>query len=227
LTQFLALDIGNSSLKYACFVDGERFETERLPLDADLEQLPSAERIVAVSVNPPTLERVRAARPALEVVGEALAVPLQAYGGCGPDRILAAAGALHRRPEATGVCVLEAGTCLTATVAVRGRGVLGGAILPGPDLMARSLAEGTQTLPLVTPGPGERIGRSTEEAIRAGIRAAVEGGARELIARCREATDEPLEVVAAGTGGPALAGPEITATVRWATLWGVYCAALR
>jgi type III pantothenate kinase len=136
-------------------------------------------------------------------------------------------GALARRPEAPGVLVLDAGTCLTATVGIRGRGVLGGAIVPGPDLMARALAEGTAVLPRVRPGPAPAaMGRTTEDSIRAGIDAAVTGAARELIRRCRAECDVRLDVVAAGTGAGALAAAvaEIDAIHPFATLWGVYVA---
>ncbi|MHC4550699.1 MAG: type III pantothenate kinase [Planctomycetota bacterium] len=232
MPDLLALDVGNSSLKYARFGSGRPQESGRLPLDADLAALPAAERIAAVSVNPAALARVREARPGLGVVGEEIPLPLPVEyhppEDCGADRVLAVAGALHLRPEASAVLVLDAGTCLTATVGLRGRGVVGGAILPGPELMARALAEGTARLPRVDPAPVEKaIGRSTETAIRSGIQAAIHGAVRELIRRCREEGPAPLEVVAAGTGATALAAalPEIDAVHPDATLWGVLVAA--
>jgi len=230
LTTLLALDVGNGSLKYGLF-DGERcVERDRLPLDTDPAALPAASRTAAVSVNPPALARLRAARPLL-VLGEDIPLPLAVdYDppeACGADRVAGAAGALHLLPRAQGVLVLDAGTCLTATVAVRGRGVLGGAILPGPDLMARALSEWTRALPRVDPGPHEPgIGRSTEGSIRAGIQAAIAGAARELIRRCRGAASVPLAAVAAGTGAQGLAAAvtEIEHVFTDATLWGVYTA---
>jgi type III pantothenate kinase len=180
-------------------------------------------------VNPPVLERVRSSLPGLKVVGEDLPLPLpvlyEPSSDCGADRVVAAAGALHRRPDAPGVLVLEAGTCLVATVAVRGRGVLGGAILPGPELMARALADGTAALPLVSPEPPEKaIGATTTESIRSGLWAAFVGAARNLVDRMREECGTPLEVVASGTGGGALAAalPEVDAVHPFAALWGVY-----
>ncbi len=230
MTTLLALDVGNGSIKHGLFEDGRRVAHGRLPLDADPARLPAAETAVAVSVNPPALARLRRARAVL-ALGEELPLPLQVEydppGACGVDRVAGAAGALHLVPEAPGILLLDAGTCLTATVAVRRRGVIGGAILPGPDLMAKALAEGTAALPLVDPMPREEgIGRSTAASIRIGIEAAVAGAARELIRRFRAASPVPLATVAAGTGARGLkeAVPEIECVHEDAALWGVYLA---
>lgn len=227
----LALDVGNGSLKYGLFADGRCVSRGRLPLDADPSRLPAADLAAAVSVNPPVLERLRRARPLL-VLGETLPAPLPVEydppAACGLDRVAGAFGALHLVPGATGILLLDAGTCLTVTVAVRGRGVLGGAILPGPELMARALAQGTAALPLVDLAPREEgIGRSTASSIRVGIDAAVAGAARELTRRCRAAAPVPLATVAAGTGAERLKAlvPEIEHVHADAALWGVYLAA--
>jgi type III pantothenate kinase len=232
LSTLLALDLGNTSAKYAVFTEGRKADAGRFSFDTDLAGLPEADRAVAVSVNPPALERVREVVPGLEVVGEHLPLPLPVMyhppEDCGPDRVLGVAGAFHLLPEARAVLVLDAGTCLTATFGERDRGVVGGAILPGPELMAWALAEGTQTLPRVEPAPVEKsIGRSTETSIRAGIQAAVHGAVRELVQRYGEESPAEFEVLAAGTGATALAAalPEIGAVHPDATLWGVYVAA--
>ena len=61
-------------------------------------------------------------------------------------------------------------------------GFLGGAIAPGPDLLADSLARGTGRLPRVTPVAGARaLGTDTPSALLAGIAAALRGAARELL----------------------------------------------
>jgi type III pantothenate kinase len=197
-----------------------------------LTSLVQAGRAAAVSVNPPGLERARGVLPGLLVVGEELALPLPVLyeppEACGADRVMAAYGALERRPGAEAVLVLEAGTCLTATAALRDQGVLGGAILPGPALMARSLEEHTAALPSVEPGPPEAaVGRTTAASIRSGIWAAFVGSARDLIRRTGDELDRPLDVVASGSGGGALAAalPEVDALHPFATLWGVYLTA--
>ncbi|MHC4959490.1 MAG: type III pantothenate kinase [Planctomycetota bacterium] len=227
---FLALDVGNGSIKYARFEDGRRVDQGRLAHDGPLDSIGHATRAAAVSVHPPALERLRAAFPALEVVGEQLAAPLEVLydppSDCGPDRVMGVVGALHRRLEAPAVLVLDSGTCLTATLGVRGHGVLGGAIAPGVDLMARALAEGTQTLPaVVIERPAAFLGRSTAASIRSGVWAAFVGCARELAQRFRSEYGETFDVVATGTGGPALAAELEIPLIEYATLWGVYVAA--
>lgn len=229
----LALDIGNGSVKYAVFREGRRAESGRLPLDADFAQaLPrDAGKAAAVSVNPPALARLRAGIPGLLVVGEDLppAIPIRYHPpeSLGLDRVMSVVGALHHENDAESVAVLDAGTCLTMTVGSRREGVLGGAILPGIELWARALREGTAQLPLVDPRPPDRaVGRSTEESIRSGIGHGFLGAARELI-RATLAEVPGARVVAAGTGGSALAArlPEIRAIHPFATLWGVYLTA--
>jgi len=220
----LALDIGNGSIKFGVFADGRRVDGGRLPLDADLAIHAKDSPVGAVSVNPDALARLRGALPGLVAVGEDVPLPIPAYDGCGADRVLGVYGALARRPDAPGVLLIDAGTCLTATVGLRDGGAVGGAICPGPSLMSRALHEGTASLPLVEPGPSAAVGRTTEEAIRAGLRAAVHGAARELIRGCRAESPVPLDVVAAGTGAGPLAAalPEIDAVHPFATLWGVF-----
>ena len=225
----LALDIGNGSIKYALFRDGQRAEGGRLALGADSSRLPEASRLAAVSVNPPELERLRRQLPALQVVGEDLPLGIPVLydppGACGTDRVMSAVGALHRRSGAPGVLVLDAGTCLTSTVAIRGIGVVGGAILPGVDLMMKVLAEGTARLPEVSWEPPEAAsGASTAASMRSGVWAAWVGAAREIIRRSQHERSESLDVVVAGTGAEALAAhlAEVDAVVPDATLWGVF-----
>ena len=181
-----------------------------------------------MSVNPPVLQRVRATLPQLRVVGEDVPLPLAVhYAECGADRVLGVAGALHRRPDADAVLVLDAGTCLTATLGVRAEGVVGGAIAPGPELMAQALSSGTAELPHVAPhAPTDFIGRNTADAIRSGVWAAYLGAARELVRRCVDEYGGPVDVVAIGHGAGALAAqlPEVCAVHPFATLWGVYIA---
>ncbi len=228
----LALDIGNSSIKWARFLSGRRVDGGRLPLDGDFGRLPQAARAAAVAVNPAALARLRRALPRLRVAGEdfqhGMFVDYRPPEACGLDRVLAVLGAMHRHPEAEAVLTLDLGTCLVGTVGVRGRGLLGGAILPGFELMARALAEGTALLPHVGwSARGPTLGRTTVESIHAGIWAALAGGARELIRGCRAEIPEPLHVVAVGSGAGALAlaVPEIDSLHPFATLWGVYLAA--
>jgi pantothenate kinase type III len=204
-----------------------------MPADADLTELPSESDVAAVSVAPDRLARVRDVFPRLRIIGESIPLPIAVHydppEACGRDRVMAVVGALHRLSGTDGVLVLEAGTCLTATVGSRKRGVIGGAILPGYDLMLSSLAEGTAALPRLEAVPPAALapGRSTEDSIRVGCWAAQVGAAGELIRRFRAECGFPLRVVAAGTGAGSLARSvgEIDLVHPFATLWGVYLSA--
>jgi len=103
----------------------------------------------------------------------------------GADRLFAARGALRELGEPA--LVVDAGTALTVdALDVRaGRGVFrGGAIAPGPELLADSLARSTARLPRIAARPGARaLGKSTHEALEAGISVGFRGAARELIER--------------------------------------------
>jgi type III pantothenate kinase len=106
----------------------------------------------------------------------------------GRDRLFAARGALEI--TSAGAIVVDAGTALTVDAA-RGDGVfLGGAIAPGPALLARALADGTARLPKIVPrGKGPALGRDTEEALQAGVVHGFRGAARELVDRIFEESE--------------------------------------
>lgn len=107
----------------------------------------------------------------------------------GIDRLAAAAAASLAKPAGRAVVVVDCGTALTVDVVTADGRFLGGAILPGPALMARALAEGTSKLPSVAALVDGRVpalpGRSTEEAIAAGIGHGIRGAVVRLVAEAR------------------------------------------
>ncbi len=102
----------------------------------------------------------------------------------GSDRLFAARGAVeHIHASAL---VVDAGTALTVDAVWLEQGAapafLGGAIAPGPALLARSLASGTARLQPIELRPGcPALGRDTREAIEAGVVVGFEGAAARLI----------------------------------------------
>ena len=101
----------------------------------------------------------------------------------GADRLYAARGAW----ELVGgpVLVLDAGTALTVdAVGCDSTGApafLGGAIAPGPGLLASALGRGARALYEVSPKPGApALGRDSAGALRAGLSRGFVGAAREL-----------------------------------------------
>jgi type III pantothenate kinase len=105
----------------------------------------------------------------------------------GIDRLAGAAAAAFLKRPGQAAIVVDCGTAVTVNMISPEGGFLGGAILPGPALMARALADGTSRLPemasIELASPPAMPGRSTAEAIAAGIG----WGLRGAIARSVEA----------------------------------------
>jgi len=106
----------------------------------------------------------------------------------GTDRLFAARGAAETL--GTSAIVVDAGTALTVdAVEVSGDGpplFRGGAIAPGPRLLARALATAAK-LREVEPRPGAAaLGQDTPEALLAGVTVGFRGAARELVLRVGE-----------------------------------------
>lgn len=103
----------------------------------------------------------------------------------GSDRLFAARGA-HAALKRSAI-VVDAGTALTVDalhVDARRAAFLGGAIAPGPKLLAEALARGTARLPLIVPRVNAvALGRDTESALQSGVVIGFRGAARELVER--------------------------------------------
>jgi type III pantothenate kinase len=127
----------------------------------------------------------------------------------GIDRLLAARAARHllRLHGGSGPSiVVQAGTALTVDWVDEQDRFMGGAILPGVGLSLQYMAAGTDQLPWL---PSDRVhqapplpGKNTEQAIAAGVHAAVVGGAKFLIDRYR--AGRPIPVVISGGDGQLL-----------------------
>ncbi len=231
----LAFDLGNSALKGALVGPGDavshafRVAHDAPSAAADLRRLlaalPRADAVVLASVVPARTDGVASA--VTSVLGLA---PLVVHAGSrwpftiayatpatlGVDRLAAVCGALDfdagpSRP----LVVVDAGTAVTVEAVTAAGVYLGGAIAPGPALMAASLARGTAQLPpLDLPGPSQErlppaIGRSTAEAIRSGVLHLFTHGVAELVEATRrdlspEAPDA-VRVVTTGGWAPLLA----------------------
>ena len=223
---FLALDAGNSSVKAAVWSGGRWGETARWPSASRdvgvwagrLAALPGASGAGIASVVPAlTPGLVAAVEAALGVepvvVSAALPLPFRlAYRTpetLGADRLAAAVAAwtLAGGP-ARPVVALDAGTAITTDAVAPtpdGPVYLGGAILPGPDLLRRALARDTGALPDVPWADAGPIGASTAEAVQAGLSALVLDGVAGLLRRTAGALGAEPVVVATGGWAPWLA----------------------
>jgi len=115
----------------------------------------------------------------------------------GPDRwaALIAARALHNGPA----LVVNAGTATTVDMLAADGSFLGGAILPGVELMRFVLHEHTGRLP-IQEGAYRDAPRNTADAIETGCRHAQAGAVERLYRVFRDMDAMPLCIVAGGAG---------------------------
>ncbi len=225
---FLALDIGNSSVKAAVWDGGwsslVRFPSDDAPVAVWAERLEDVARgaeagglaSVVPALTPVLAEAVRAVTGSAPlVVSAGLALPFRmAYetpATLGADRLAAAVGA-HALADGRPVIAVDAGTAITTEVVTAEPAFLGGAILPGPDLLRRALARDTRQLPDVPwPDVLAPVGASTVGAIQAGLGALVLDGVAGLLRRTQDVLGGGALVVATGGWGGWLAErlPEI------------------
>ncbi|MBK1721686.1 type III pantothenate kinase [Thiocystis violacea] len=214
----LLIDIGNSNLRWTCSGDDVPWEVEVLrhsggvPLDllARWEQMAAPERVVVSNVGGGE-------------VAEALARVTRALWGCEPgylrtrarfgdlriayaqpsrlgvDRWLALV-ATHRAYQ--GPCViLDAGTAATFDLLLAGGRHLGGLILPGIEMMRKSLLVGTH-IPRVESEPTDDLwATDTASAVAAGSLQALVTLAGRLYDRLAQEADAQPRLIL--TGGDA------------------------
>jgi type III pantothenate kinase len=226
----LVADVGNTRIKLACVAAGGR-----LPAVSRRQDLPSRDfhplnlerwlaaaapgpvALLVAAVNEAAAARLEAALAEISASGpravrkrrvdrEHLPIRLQveAPERVGIDRVCAAAAAAAERPGRPAV-VVNCGTATTVDMVSAAGDFLGGAILPGPTLLARALAEGTSRLPEVaaldTAPPPPMPGRSTQQAIAVGIGWGMRGAVARLVAEARAGLGGEADVIL--TGGSA------------------------
>jgi type III pantothenate kinase len=177
---------------------------------------PSTGLVLVASVNDAAADRLEATVAGLSATRQRplrqrriahgdlpLAIAAAEPSRVGIDRLAGAAAAAVLKPARRPAVIVDCGTAMTVDLIDATGRFLGGAILPGPTLMARSLGEGTSRLPQMEWGSGDAAppmpGGSTQEAIRAGIGLGIRGAVSRLVEAAREA----LRTRAGPGGGPA------------------------
>jgi type III pantothenate kinase len=129
-----------------------------------------------------------------------LTVDVKVPARVGIDRLAAGLAAFHLRQRASSVIIVDVGTAITVDRVDEPGVFRGGAILPGPFLLADSLHRHTDALPLVPipTAPPCPVGKNTEEAIASGIFWGVAGAIRELVSQMRADTAGAAEVFFTG-----------------------------
>ncbi|MDZ4771666.1 MAG: type III pantothenate kinase [Planctomycetota bacterium] len=119
----------------------------------------------------------------------------------GRDRLYAARGALDLSDG--DAIVVDAGTALTVDVVTANPPRFrGGAIAPGPRLLADALHRHTARLPLVEPNADvPALGRDTRAALQAGVAIGFRGAACELVRAVAEEALLAQDAVVVVTGG--------------------------
>lgn len=211
----LAVEVGNTAVKWLMRSDeGERpGRAPRDGLDMFEREMESAaaEKAIVASVCPPTTDAVlgvleRRAGRVLRYrrdVPAGLEVRVREPERVGDDRLASALGAFVHAQRAC--VVVDAGTAVTVD-AVSGEGeFLGGAILPGPELMMGALSKAELLPEGVSPDGGSYPGRSTEEAMRAGVLLGLAGAVEKLVEEARRVLGAGAKVYATGGGWPVIA----------------------
>jgi type III pantothenate kinase len=219
MTPDVVVDIGNTRMKWGRCAAGGVTDMVALPLDdlnawdhqAEAWDVRPAAWWAVASVNPPVTEAFKAwrrprggacavfDRPSLLPIRAAVDAPDEV----GIDRLLNALAARHRVPDGTPAVVISVGTAVTIDYVGPDGVFQGGAIFPGPGLMARSLHEHTAKLPLVEPEPElmtAYCGKNTGEAIRIGIQLAIVGAAEEAVYAFAYEMRQPVSVFVTGGG---------------------------
>jgi type III pantothenate kinase len=222
VTPDVVVDIGNTRMKWGLCRDGDVREVVRLPLDdtttweAELAKLTRtgffAREWAVASVNPPALARFiewAHSRGRTVVFEKHTDLPIRVNVDepekVGLDRLFGAVAARSLVPLGTPAITVDVGTAVTVNL-IDADGVFqGGAIFPGPRLMARALNEFTAKLPFSEPTDGYADvavpGKSTAAAIRAGILAAVGGGMVEISSMLADECRVPPWMFMTGGGG--------------------------
>jgi type III pantothenate kinase len=201
MTPDIVVDIGNSRMKWGWYDPTGAFRHRSLDADnpaewtealTEIDPRPQPHWAVA-SVHPTRLDRLRKwisdRQGSIRVFDDPAMLPIRIGirdpRSVGIDRLLGAIAANARRqPDCVAVTV-DAGTAVTVNL-IDSEGVFrGGAILPGFQLMAESLHWFTAKLPFVPPddSPTEFPGEDTANAIRLGIRCAIEGAVTKFLER--------------------------------------------
>lgn len=183
-SKWLAIDVGNSAIKWGLFTPAdfertagqpsmETLRVKRGALDSETLQAwlpPTVSHAFVTTVCRPLSDELavwwkthRAATPftLLANADIPLVTRVQHPDRVGTDRLVAALAAGYRKQASNAAIVVDAGSAVTVDlVGVQGE-FLGGAILPGTRLLAQSLHQGTAQLPAI---PWAASEKSPEES---------------------------------------------------------------
>ena len=176
----LAIDIGNSSVKYGVFMENKLTKSGVIQGTdfSKLNEIVVTNEIVhiiysTVTEIPHELNIILNNFSSVRVLQTDTPLPFQnkylTPETLGKDRLANVCGALFLFPERN-VLVIDVGTCLKFDIITSDGQYLGGGISPGMRMRFKALNDQTAQLPLISPQLEPRlIGRNTEESILSGV----------------------------------------------------------
>ncbi len=202
----IAVDIGNSSIKFGLFSSRQSAPgmlpqpdaVHRLPADVSLNAIASwlpdttCDWCVA-SVNRPRATSLKQwvqhnrRNDLIKFLTHdqlPLQVDVQQPDAVGLDRLAAAVAAGYKKSNRRSAVIVDAGSAITVDLISVDGEFLGGAILPGMALWSKSLSVNTDALPETEVPLRSRppvLGRSTGEAIASGLYYGSQGAVREIV----------------------------------------------
>ncbi len=222
---FLAVDIGNTRLKWALYPEGvpgaqplasgaEFLENIDKLADGEWASLPAPDRMLGCSVAADAVKRrVEEQMEELWFVPAHWVVASSAEAGLvngydhptrlGADRWVAMIGARHRmlaQGAARPMVIVMVGTAVTVEAVDAGGRFLGGLILPGHGIMLRALESGTAGLHVPT-GDVREFPTNTSDALTSGGTFAIAGAIERMVQHVRQRCGaEPACYMTGGAG---------------------------
>ena len=222
--KFLAIDVGNTRLKWALYENPQR-QSPVLAQGAEFldhidklaegawSHLATPERMLGCVVAGDTIRRRVEAQMEIWDVGAQWVVPSAAEAGIsngydhpsrlGADRWVAMIGAWHRalaQGAAQPMVVVMVGTAVTVDAIDANGKFLGGLILPGHGIMLRALESGTAGLHVPT-GDVREFPTNTSDALTSGGTYAIAGAVERMVQHVRShCGTEPKCVMTGGAG---------------------------
>ncbi|MFM8864518.1 MAG: type III pantothenate kinase [Limnohabitans sp.] len=221
---FLAIDVGNTRLKWALY-DRARPDANLLAQGAEFLEnierlgegawadLPAPDRMLGCIVAGDAVRRRVQEQMELWDVVPQWVVAVQAEAGLingydhptrlGADRWVAMVGARQRmlaRGESRPLVVVMVGTAVTVEAIDQHGKFLGGFILPGHGIMLRALESGTAGLHVPT-GEVRMFPTNTSDALTSGGTFAIAGAGERMVQHLRKHTGmEPVCIMTGGAG---------------------------
>lgn len=210
----LAVDIGNSAIKFGVF-DGQRLISKfSAPTTSEIDSKQLIEKVgsspitsalvcsVVPDVNSQLISAINAAfdidtRFVTNDMDFGLEINYEPLAAVGTDRLVNAFSAVEKYGIPVIACSF--GTATTIDVVDKNRVLLGGLIAPGMKTMAKALHLNTAQLPEVEiEAPNAVINHTTETSIQAGIFYSQIGLVESSIARIKKEMGDNPKVIATG-----------------------------